>query len=115
MTDNFESTQRIPINELSVSVEKLKDEIRKVIVGQEKMVELMLISLLADGHLLIEGVPGVAKTLAAKLMAKLVQAKFSRIQFTPDLMPGDVIGTAIFNSAEAGFILVPAPFSGILY
>lgn len=114
MTDNFESTQRIPINELSVSVEKLKDEIRKVIVGQEKMVELMLISLLADGHLLIEGVPGVAKTLAAKLMAKLVQAKFSRIQFTPDLMPGDVIGTAIFNSAEARFHFSAGPIFGNL-
>lgn len=112
MTENTEFTQRAPVNELNEALEDIRREIAKVIVGQNQMVELLLVSLLADGHILIEGVPGVAKTLVAKLMAKLVHAKFSRIQFTPDLMPGDVIGTTIFNPTDARFQFKEGPIFG---
>jgi MoxR-like ATPase len=79
------------------------------------MVDLLLIGLLCDGHILIEGVPGVAKTLAAKLLAKIINADFSRIQFTPDLMPGDVLGTSVFNPREAAFEFKRGPiFSNII-
>ena len=81
----------------------IRQEISKVIVGQQEVVNLLLIGLLCDGHLLLEGVPGVAKTLAAKLMAKIIDVQFSRLQFTPDLMPGDVIGTSVFNPKEGNF------------
>ncbi len=90
-------TNRINLSELQNAATQIKSEIAKHIVGQEEMVELMLISVLADGHILLEGVPGVAKTLAAKLLARTISADFSRIQFTPDLMPSDIIGTAVYN------------------
>lgn len=96
-------SSRTDLSELRDSVEKVKDEIGKVIVGQHKMVELMLAAILADGHILIEGVPGVAKTLASKLLARTVSIDFSRIQFTPDLMPSDVLGTSIFNTKTSEF------------
>jgi MoxR-like ATPase len=100
---------------LNASLHEIRNEVSKVIVGQQQMVELLLIGLLCDGHILIEGVPGVAKTLAAKLIAKIVDAKFSRLQFTPDMMPSDVIGTAIFNPKEAVFTFKPGPvFSNIV-
>src|SRR5690242_13434448 len=89
--------QRIELTGLSKAVFDLQSEIQKVIVGQDEMVKLILAALLANGHVLIEGVPGVAKTLTARLMAKSLEAGFSRIQFTPDLMPSDVLGTSIFN------------------
>ncbi|MES1160311.1 MAG: MoxR family ATPase, partial [Bacteroidota bacterium] len=89
--------QRTDLGELQSAVEQLKAEIGKVIVGQEQMVELLLAGILSDGHILIEGVPGVAKTLTAKLLSKVISVGFSRIQFTPDLMPSDVIGTSVFN------------------
>src|ERR1700760_314542 len=99
MEDNlFE--QRTDLSAMQGSVEKLKTEIGKVIVGQEQMIELLLAGILADGHILIEGVPGVAKTLTAKLLSKVISVGFSRIQFTPDLMPSDVIGTSVFNPKE---------------
>src|SRR6516162_7245941 len=102
MEDNlFE--QRTDLGALQQSVEQLKSEIGKVIVGQEQMIELLLAGILADGHILIEGVPGVAKTLTAKLLSKAVAVGFSRIQFTPDLMPSDVIGTSIFNPRDSVF------------
>src|SRR3982750_3454247 len=94
---------RTDLSSLQQSVTALKQEIGKVIVGQEQMVELLLAAILADGHVLIEGVPGVAKTLSAKLLAKTLDVQFSRIQFTPDLMPSDVIGTSVFNPKEAKF------------
>ena len=105
MTENTEFTQRAPVNELNEALEEIRREISKVIVGQNQMVELLLVSLLADGHILIEGVPGVAKTLVAKLMAKLVHAKFSRIQFTPDLLPADLVGTMIYSQKKEEFIV----------
>ena len=93
----------------------LQERIGHVIVGQEGMIELLLAGLLADGHILLEGVPGVAKTLTAKLLAKLVDVQFSRIQFTPDLMPSDVIGTSVFNPQSATFQFKAGPlFSNIV-
>ena len=80
-----------------------------MIVGQEDFIELLLIGLLTDGHVLIEGVPGIAKTLTAKLFAKSIDADFSRIQFTPDLMPSDVLGTSVFNAEKAEFEFKAGP------
>src|SRR2546421_1825417 len=107
--------QRTDLSGLQGAVDNLKNEIGKVIVGQEQMIELLLAGLLADGHVLIEGVPGVAKTLTAKLMARALSTGFSRIQFTPDLMPSDVTGTAVFNPKETVFQFKHGPiFSNII-
>jgi MoxR-like ATPase len=106
---------RTDLSTLQQSVNTLKLEIGKVIVGQEQMVELLLAAVLADGHVLIEGVPGVAKTLTAKLLSKSISVGFSRIQFTPDLMPSDVIGTSIFNPKDSTFQFNKGPiFSNIV-
>src|SRR5665647_2567420 len=107
--------QRIDLTQLSKAVTDIRSEIGRVIVGQHEMVNMLMIGLLCDGHLLIEGVPGVAKTLTAKLMAKIISAEFSRIQFTPDLMPSDVLGTSVFNPKEADFQFKRGPiFSNII-
>ena len=107
--------QRTDLSGLQAAVQNLKSEIGKVIVGQDRMVELLLAGLLADGHILIEGVPGVAKTLTAKLLARAVSTGFSRIQFTPDLMPSDVTGTSVFNPKETVFQFRHGPiFSNII-
>lgn len=107
--------QRTDLSALSEAVNSIRNEIRKIIVGQDEMVRLIITALLADGHVLIEGVPGVAKTLTAKLVAKSVNAGFSRIQFTPDLMPSDVLGTPVFNPREAVFEFKKGPvFSNIV-
>ena len=106
----FES--RINLTELNQAVLKMTDAIKKIIIGQEEMVQLIITALLADGHVLIEGVPGVAKTLTAKLVARAVDAQFSRIQFTPDLMPSDVIGTPVFNPGDARFEFKKGPVFG---
>ena len=107
--------QRIDITTLNNAVINIRNEISKVIVGQHKMVDLLLIALLCDGHVLIEGVPGVAKTLTAKLLAKIINTNFSRIQFTPDLMPSDVLGTSVFNPKVAEFDFKRGPvFSNII-
>ena len=109
----FES--RTDLTALSEAVLSIRTEIKKIIVGQDDMVKLIIAALLADGHVLIEGVPGVAKTLTAKLVAKSVNAGFSRIQFTPDLMPSDVLGTPVFNPKEATFEFKKGPiFSNIV-
>lgn len=106
---------RTDLGILHQSVHTLKQEIGKVIVGQEEMVELLLAAILADGHVLIEGVPGVAKTLTAKLLSKCISVDFSRIQFTPDMMPSDVIGTSVFNPKESNFQFKRGPiFSNIV-
>ncbi|MEL6593350.1 MAG: AAA family ATPase, partial [Bacteroidota bacterium] len=97
------------------AVEQIKAEIGKLIVGQHKMVELIIAAILSDGHVLIEGVPGVAKTMAAKLTARSIDADFSRIQFTPDLMPSDVLGTSIFNQKTTDFEFRKGPiFSNLV-
>ncbi len=94
---------RLDLTELKTAVDAIRAEIGKVIVGQHQTIDLLLTALLADGHVLIEGVPGVAKTLIAKLLAKTISVDFSRIQFTPDLMPSDVLGTSIFNPKTTDF------------
>jgi MoxR-like ATPase len=81
----------------------VKHEIGKVIVGQDNLIELMLVAMLCGDHVLIEGVPGIAKTLSARMLAKALDVDFSRVQFTPDLMPSDVIGTNIFNLKNSSF------------
>jgi MoxR-like ATPase len=111
--DIFEN--RIDLTALRESVDQIKKEIGKIIIGQERMIDLLIVSILSDGHALLEGVPGVAKTLTAKLMAKVISADFSRIQFTPDLMPSDVLGTSIFNVKKSEFEFKKGPvFSNII-
>jgi MoxR-like ATPase len=107
--------QRTDLTALSESVMSIRSEIKKIIVGQDEMVKLIIAALLADGHVLIEGVPGVAKTLTAKLVARSLDTGFSRVQFTPDLMPSDVLGTPVFNPREASFEFKKGPvFSNIV-
>ncbi|MDP9957094.1 MoxR-like ATPase [Epilithonimonas hungarica] len=98
-----EFQSRLDMMELRNNLERVKAEIAKVIVGQDNMIEHLLAALLSNGHVLIEGVPGVAKTITAKLLAKTISVDFSRIQFTPDLMPSDILGTSVFNVKEADF------------
>jgi MoxR-like ATPase len=109
----MENTNMNEINELilkeSQFVDILKFEINKVIVGQEQMIDRLLIGLLGKGHILLEGVPGLAKTLAINTLAKAINAKFSRIQFTPDLLPADVVGTMIYNIQQNKFEVKKGP------
>ncbi len=111
----LEFSSRIDLKDLRQAVKKIKDELGKVIVGQHDMVEMLIVSILANGHSLIEGVPGVAKTITAKLLAKTLSVDFSRIQFTPDLMPSDILGTSIFNVKNSEFEFKKGPiFSNII-
>jgi MoxR-like ATPase len=112
---SLEFKNRLDLNHLSAAVYKIKTELRKVIVGQEEMIDLLIVSILANGHSLIEGVPGVAKTVTAKLLAKTMDVAFSRIQFTPDLMPSDILGTSVFSMKNNEFEFKPGPiFSNII-
>jgi MoxR-like ATPase len=95
--------QRMNLTSFSQKIQEIKDCIATVIVGQERVTDLLLTAILANGHVLIEGVPGVAKTLLARLLAKLTNAGFSRVQFTPDLMPSDILGTTVFNMKTGEF------------
>jgi MoxR-like ATPase len=107
--------QRTDLSKLSESIAGIRAQIKKIIVGQDDMVRLIIAALLADGHVLLEGVPGVAKTLTAKLTAKSLNIQFSRIQFTPDLMPSDVLGTPVFNPKEGSFEFKRGPvFSNLV-
>lgn len=107
--------QRLDLTLFSEKIDRFRSEIAKVIVGQDKTIDLVLTCILANGHVLIEGVPGVAKTLLARLIARLVDAHFSRVQFTPDLMPSDVLGTNVFNVKTQEFEFHPGPvFSDIV-
>jgi MoxR-like ATPase len=110
--ENLDFKNRINIDKLNETASKIKEEISKVILGQEEMIEQILVAILSDGHILIEGVPGVAKTLTAKLFANIIDADFSRIQFTPDLMPSDIIGTSIFNMNKSEFEFKKGPVFG---
>jgi MoxR-like ATPase len=113
MDELFKS--RIDLTLLQESVAKIKAEIARVIVGQEEMVELLITAIFSKGHILLEGVPGVAKTLAAKLLARTIDAQFMRIQFTPDLMPSDVVGTTVFNPKNTEFEFHKGPvFSNLV-
>ncbi|MCZ4243444.1 AAA family ATPase [Pedobacter punctiformis] len=104
--------QRTDLSQLNTAVQQIKETLGKIIVGQKDTIDLLVAGLLADGHLLLEGVPGVAKTLSAKLVAKCISATFSRIQFTPDLMPSDVLGTAVFSPKTAEFQFRQGPIFG---
>lgn len=110
---NFDN--RVPLEELRDTVERIKKELSTIIVGQKDFIELLIISILADGHALIEGVPGIAKTVTAKLFAKTLKTEFNRIQFTPDLMPSDILGTSVFNTKTTEFEFKKGPiFSNII-
>jgi MoxR-like ATPase len=104
--------QRTDLSKLSTAVEQIKATLAKIIIGQHESIDLLIAGILADGHILIEGVPGVAKTLTAKLIAKSIDAKYSRIQFTPDLMPSDILGTSVFNPKTADFEFKHGPIFG---
>lgn len=109
------NTGRTDLTDLQHAIGEVRSEIGRIIVGQDRVVDLLITAILADGHVLIEGVPGVAKTLTAKLLARTISSGFSRIQFTPDLMPSDVIGTSIYNQKTADFEFRPGPiFSNIV-
>ncbi len=97
------------INHAAGFVTRINDELSKVIVGQQTMIERLLIGLLSNGHVLLEGVPGLAKTLAIKSLSQTIMAQFSRIQFTPDLLPADVIGTMIYNQTKNEFMVRKGP------
>ena len=113
--NNLEFENRIDLSELQESVFKIKNELKKVIVGQKEMMDLLIVSLLSNGHVLIEGVPGVAKTITAKLLAQTIDIGFSRIQFTPDLMPSDILGTSVFNAKTTDFEFKKGPiFSSMI-
>jgi MoxR-like ATPase len=113
--NQMEFSNRIDLSKLQEAVGQIKSELGKVIIGQQEMIELLIISILADGHSLIEGVPGVAKTVTAKLLAKTLNVDFSRIQFTPDLMPSDILGTSVFNVKTSEFEFKKGPiFSNII-
>jgi len=103
---------RTDLSQLNASVEQIREALSKIIIGQNEMIDLLIAGILADGHVLIEGVPGVAKTLTARLLARSIDADFSRIQFTPDLMPSDVLGTSVFNPKEASFEFKKGPIFG---
>ena len=106
---------RIELGELALAVSKIKNELGKVIIGQQENIDLLITSLLCGGHVLMEGVPGVAKTLTAKLLAQAIDISFKRIQFTPDLMPSDVLGTSVFNPKSLEFEYKRGPiFSNII-
>ncbi|MCR9264426.1 MAG: MoxR family ATPase [Flavobacteriaceae bacterium] len=113
--DALQFSNRVDLTQLQKAVSGIKSELGKVIIGQQDMIELLIISILANGHSLIEGVPGVAKTVTAKLLAKTMDVDFSRIQFTPDLMPSDILGTSIFNLKSSEFEFKKGPlFSNII-
>lgn len=108
-------SNRIDLAGLQRAVEQINEQLHSIVIGQHQMVDLMIIAILADGHVLIEGVPGVAKTLTSKLLAKAISVDFSRIQFTPDLMPSDVIGTSVFNQKKGEFEFKAGPiFSNLV-
>ncbi len=106
---------RLDVSRISDAVEKIRGELSKVIVGQYELVDLLLAGIFSGGHILLEGVPGIAKTLTAKLLAQTLDVGFSRIQFTPDLMPSDVIGTTVFNMQTSEFTFNAGPvFSNVI-
>ena len=113
--DSLDFKSRLDLSELQQNVTAIKSELGKVIVGQHQMIEMIIASMLTNSHSLIEGVPGVAKTITAKLLAKALDVNFSRIQFTPDLMPSDILGTSVFNLKTSEFEFKKGPiFSNMI-
>ncbi|GLB50266.1 AAA family ATPase [Neptunitalea lumnitzerae] len=114
-TENLAFNNRIDLEQLKEAVANIKQELAKVIIGQNEFIELLIVALLSDGHVLIEGVPGIAKTVTSKLFAKTLQTGFGRIQFTPDLMPSDVLGTSVLNMKTSDFEFKKGPiFSNLV-
>lgn len=114
-TENVNFESRINLAPLLESITTIRKELGTVIVGQEKMIDQLLVAILSNGHVLLEGVPGVAKTITAKLLAKTMQIGFSRIQFTPDLMPSDILGTSVFDLKKSEFEFKKGPiFSNLI-
>ena len=109
VNDNLAFENRLNLSELQQNIVNVKKELKKVIVGQKEMMDLLIVALLSNGHVLIEGVPGVAKTITAKLLSKTIAVDFSRIQFTPDLMPSDILGTSVFNVKTSEFEFKKGP------
>ncbi|UYW00394.1 MoxR family ATPase [Flavobacterium agricola] len=109
MKENIHFENRLQITTVKQQLDAIREQIHKVVVGQDQIIDLLLIALLANGHILIEGVPGVAKTLLAKTLSKTINTGFSRIQFTPDLMPSDVLGTSIFEAHKGAFSFKHGP------
>ncbi|MBC7493999.1 MAG: MoxR family ATPase [Flavobacterium sp.] len=110
---NFQS--RLDLSSLSQAVAAIKSELETVIVGQQKMIDQLIVAILSNGHVIIEGVPGVAKTITAKILAKTISVAFSRIQFTPDLMPSDILGTSVFDVKKSEFEFKKGPiFSNLI-
>lgn len=105
-------TERTDLTQLNLAVAQIRTSLGSIIVGQSETIDFLIAGLLADGHILLEGVPGVAKTLSAKLVAKSIDASFSRIQFTPDLMPSDVLGTSVFDPRSSTFEYKKGPIFG---
>lgn len=115
LNNDLQFNNRIPLDELKMAVENIKRQLSKIIIGQEDFIEMLIVGLLANGHVLIEGVPGIAKTITAKLFAKTLKTDFSRIQFTPDLMPSDILGTSILNMKTSEFEFKKGPiFSNVI-
>ena len=111
----YQFQSRTDLSPIRDKIDELFAECGKIIVGQSDLIELMITCILADGHILLEGVPGIAKTLSAKVIAKTIDTEFSRIQFTPDLMPADILGTSIFNMKSSEFVFKKGPiFSNVV-
>lgn len=108
-SDNINFGSRLNLSELQQSIDAVKQQINTVIVGQHKMIDQLLVAILSNGHVLLEGVPGVAKTITAKLLSKTLSLNFSRIQFTPDLMPSDILGTSVFDLSKSQFNFKKGP------
>jgi MoxR-like ATPase len=108
-SDTLNFNNRLDLTALGGGIDAIKQELGKVIVGQHKMIDQLLVAILSNGHVLIEGVPGVAKTITAKLLSKALSLDFSRIQFTPDLMPSDILGTSVFDLSKSEFNFKKGP------
>lgn len=109
MEDNYSSMGTTGVTQIQETVDKVRAEVQKIIIGQDDLIELMMVAIFAGGHVLLEGVPGVAKTLSSKLIAKTLSVDFTRIQFTPDLMPADVTGTSVYNMKMGEFMFNKGP------
>ena len=113
--NKLEFASRLDLGQLQNQLSQVRAELQKVIVGQEKMIDYLLVALLSNGHVLLEGVPGIAKTITVKLLSKALDIGFSRIQFTPDLMPSDVLGTSVFDLKKSEFEFKKGPiFSNLI-
>ena len=111
----LEFTSRLDLDDLQRQMSQVRSQLKKVIVGQERMIDYLLVALLSNGHILLEGVPGIAKTITVKLLSKALDIGFSRIQFTPDLMPSDVLGTSVFDLKKSEFEFKKGPiFSNLI-